>query len=48
MFEILTWTNAVDMITPVPNCFNIVKTMLFRVIFVNLWRRMGENTAECH
>jgi len=45
MIDLLTWTNAVEMMTPVPNCFKIVKTMLFNVIFVNLWSKMGENTA---
>ena len=40
----LTWTNAVEITTPVPNCFNITKTMLFCDIRVREVARMGVKT----
>ena len=41
----LTCTKAVDMMTPVPNCFKIVKVLLLERTRVKRIRRIGEKTA---
>lgn len=41
----LTWTNAVKMITPVPNCFRMVKMLPFISVRERRTKRMGANTA---
>lgn len=46
--EELTWTIAVEMIKPVPNCFSNSKTMLEEVSLVKRTSRTGPKTAIAH
>lgn len=43
--EDFTWTNPVEMITPVPNCFRMMNTLTWASILKNRVRRMGVTTA---